>query len=214
MKFNVLIDEVKAAMLFASTDESRYVLNSVSFQLRPDAQPIMVATDGRRLAVIETESAQEEGATFSPMEINLSAAFLKRVCAFVKPESKLFPLTIEPHLPKRVVFHAGKTVVDSEEGCVIEGNYPNWRTIVPAGEKTPVSQIALSAVLLADYEKAAKALNPDAMGLRFNIFSEDGAIECKIDQAPNFYSIIMPLKPSTDEQWQPEFLALKTCATT
>ena len=58
-KFFVRVCEIKAALLFASQDESRYVLNGVNIRTRGNLPPVLVATDGCRFCCIESQADQE-----------------------------------------------------------------------------------------------------------------------------------------------------------
>jgi len=206
MKFHVLVNEFKAAVLFSSTDESRFVLNSVHFVARPNRQPIMVSTDGRRLAVIETQADNKESNIFDEVAFTVSADFLKPLCAFAGKHS--LTLTLEPHLPDRIIFVMPSLAVDSEKGAIVDcnGGFPNWEQVLPQGEKESVNEIGFNAELMADFAKAAKLLCAESPGLRVNLFSEDSAMEIKIAGKPNFYGVLMPTRSIEAEKWQPEFL--------
>jgi len=209
-KFNVLISEVRAAMLFSSNDDSRYVLNGVCFEAVPDKLPIMVATDGRRLAVIETESLQSDKEPIFPACVFIvSTAFLKPLCAFAKSQAAI--MEVEYHPSERVVFSLLEShcVVDSEKGALIEGNFPNWRQVVPKGIKDEIPpELALNADFMSDFAKTAKILGLETPGIKMNLCREGGAVEVHVSGKPNFYGIIMPMKSDETTQWQPEFLNL------
>lgn len=206
-RFNVLVRELRAALLFASTDESRFLLNGVHFEVRPNKAPILVSTDGRRLCVIETEAQQPESALIET-DLILSTSFLKPFLTFAN--SQALTLGIEPHLPKRVLFHLpeAKTVLDHEDGAVIEGNFPNWRQTIPTGEKLPVNEIGFSGEYLADFNKAAKLLDCETPMLRMNLFDKDSTVEIHLVGKPCFYGLLMPIKSTDKPLKQPEFLTL------
>ena len=206
-QFNVLTNEIKAAMLFASTDESRYVLNGVLFQALAGKQPILISTDGRRLAVIETD-AEQPASDGESVEVVIASSFLKPLCAFAKSQALI--VSIEPHPPKRCVFNmfGAHCVVDSEEGALIEGQYPNWKQVVPAGEKNPVSQMALNSDYIGDYSKAGKLLGLDFTLVALNIFNASGAMEVRLGGKPNFYGVVVPCMVDHPKDFKPEFLGL------
>jgi hypothetical protein len=203
-RFNVLVGELSAAMLFASEDESRFVLCSVHVRSRGAMPPVITATDGRRLCIIESAADQEMTDGSFRGEVILSAGFLKPFCAFSK--SQAGTLAIELHPPKRAIFHLalGKIVLDCEEGAVIEGVYPNTNQVIPTGDKVPVSQLGLNPQYVTDFAKAAKFLGKSSV-LQMNMFAEDKAIEVRMEGLPNFYGIIMPCKTDMASS-QPEFI--------
>ena len=207
----VLVGEVKAAMLFASTEDSRYVLNGVCFEARPGKPPLLVATDGRRLAVIETQASQVEDYVDIPTTFIVATAFLKPLVAFAK--SQACTIEVDYHPPTRIVFTMveGKCAVDSEKGAIVEGDFPNWQKVLPAGEKEAVKELGINAELVADFGKASKLLGSKDLGIRMNLFNKDGVIEVHINGKPNFYGVVMPMKSTEDvKQWQPGFVTLAT----
>lgn len=210
IKFNVRVGEVMAALLFAGNDEARFVLCGVHFELRDGKVPILVATDGRRLAVIETEAEDQPEATTPQADVTISSDFLKPLCAFAKTQGAT--LQIEYHPSKRVVFVIPEShcAVDSEVGAVIEGDFPNWRQVIPTGDKHEVKELGLNAALVGDFAKACKLLGSDIPCIRMNLFSQSSAAEVKIPTKPNFYGVIMPMKPEETQDWQPEFLGMES----
>jgi DNA polymerase-3 subunit beta len=129
-------ETVKGMMLktsFAvSTDESRYVLNGIFISLK-DHKMTMVATDGRRLALVdgEVEIAEKSGGEFivpakAVYELNrllqdkgdLEIKFGENQAAFTMKDEKGFSVLVITKL--------------------IEGNYPNYRQVIPAETKERV----------------------------------------------------------------------------
>lgn len=61
MKIIVSRNELLAALIFSSDDETRFVLNGVCVEVSPRSlKPTLITTDGRRLAVIESQAEQSE----------------------------------------------------------------------------------------------------------------------------------------------------------
>ena len=132
-----LTQETTKAMLgrtsFAiSTDESRYVLNGVYISLK-DHKMTMVATDGRRLALADEEveiSEKSQGEFIIPAkavnELNrllqekgdVEIKFGENQAAFKLKDDKGFSILVLTKL--------------------IEGNYPNYRQVIPAETKERV----------------------------------------------------------------------------
>jgi DNA polymerase-3 subunit beta len=133
----VLPQEKMKAMLkktsFAvSTDESRYVLNGIFFSLK-EHKLAMVATDGRRLALVDEEvdvPASSQGEFIVPAkavnELNrllqdkgeVEINFTDNQAAFTLRDDK-----------------GNATLVITK---LIEGNYPNYRQVIPAETKERV----------------------------------------------------------------------------
>jgi DNA polymerase-3 subunit beta len=137
-----------------STDESRYVLNGIFISLK-DHKLTMVATDGRRLAMVDSEldvSDSSEGEFIVPAkavnELNrllqetgdLEIKYSENQASFSLQDEKGFPVVIVTKL--------------------IEGNYPNYRQVIPGEAKervTLVREELLHALKRADIMTSDKA---------------------------------------------------------
>jgi DNA polymerase III sliding clamp (beta) subunit (PCNA family) len=208
-KIVVKTREIRAVLPFVSTDDSRFVLNGICFEARKGKPALLIATDGRRLAVIESEG---EPCT-EDFEVILKTDYLKPLCAFAKQFGTFGELIeFDYHPSKRIIAttYGDKCVIDSHDGSVVEGKYPAWRQVAPSGEKEPVNHIGVNAELLADFVKSAKALECDSPCLQIHMFTATAAMEVHISERPNFYAVIMPMKIQEEPKWQPEFLGLTT----
>src|SRR6266436_6549838 len=116
-----------------STDESRYVLNGIFISLK-DHKMTMVATDGRRLALVDEEvdvSEKSQGEFIIPAkavnELNrllqekgdVEIRYTDNQAAFELKDEKGFSILIITKL--------------------IEGSYPNYRQVIPAEAKERVA---------------------------------------------------------------------------
>ena len=116
-----------------STDESRYVLNGIFLSLK-DHKMTMVATDGRRLALVDEEvenTEKSQGEFIVPAkavsELNrlfqdkgdVEIKFSDNQAAFTLTDDKGFSILIISKL--------------------IEGNYPNYRQVIPAEAKERIA---------------------------------------------------------------------------
>jgi DNA polymerase-3 subunit beta len=118
-----------------STDESRYVLNGIFISLK-DHKLTMVATDGRRLALVEEEvdvAEKGQGEFIIPAKAvneltrllqdkgEAEIKFGENQAAFTLKDEKGFPIFIATKL--------------------IEGNYPNYRQVIPGEAKERISLV-------------------------------------------------------------------------
>ena len=116
-----------------STDESRYVLNGIFISLK-DHKMTMVATDGRRLALVDEEvdiSEKSSGEFIVPAkavnELNrllqdkgdVEIKFGENQASFALKDDKGFSVLVITKL--------------------IEGNYPNYRQVIPGEAKERVA---------------------------------------------------------------------------
>jgi DNA polymerase-3 subunit beta len=120
----VFRDMLKRTAYAISTDESRYVLNGVLLSFK-DNKLSLVATDGRRLALVEQELEFPKG---SEVEAILPTKAVQELSRILRDEE---PLTIS-FGENQVSFDLGTTFLYSK---LIEGNYPNYKQVVPAEAK-------------------------------------------------------------------------------
>jgi DNA polymerase-3 subunit beta len=124
---------MKKTSFAISTDESRYVLNGIFFSLK-EHKLTMVATDGRRLALVDEEvdvSEKSQGEFIVPAkavnELNrlltekgdVEIKFTENQAAYTLKDEKGFSILIITKL--------------------IEGNYPNYRQVIPSEAKERVA---------------------------------------------------------------------------
>jgi DNA polymerase-3 subunit beta len=126
---------MKKTSFAISSDESRYVLNGIFISLK-DHKMTMVATDGRRLALADEEvdvSEKSQGEFIVPAkavnELNrllqdkgeIEVRYADNQAAFALKDEKAGPVLIITKL--------------------IEGNYPNYRQVIPAETKERVALV-------------------------------------------------------------------------
>jgi DNA polymerase III subunit beta len=121
---SLLKDCLRRTSYAISTDETRYVLNGILFSFKENTLT-MVATDGRRLAMVKNE-----------MEFPESQA-----CEFIVPTKAVNELS-------RLLSEGGQVVIKvtgSQAGFdmgrsllvtkLIDGNFPNYRQVIPGEPK-------------------------------------------------------------------------------
>jgi DNA polymerase-3 subunit beta len=124
---------MKKTSFAISTDESRYVLNGIFISLK-EHKMTMVATDGRRLALVDEEvdvTEKSQGEFIVPAkavnELNrlltdkgeVEVRYSDNQAAFTLKDDKGFSILIITKL--------------------IEGNYPNYRQVIPAETKERIA---------------------------------------------------------------------------
>ncbi|MCX7865697.1 DNA polymerase III subunit beta [Limisphaera sp. VF-2] len=137
-----------------STDESRYVLNGVFFSLK-EHKLTLVATDGRRLALVEEEvdlpeqgqgefilpaKAVGEMARLLPGPGNVLVRFAENQAAFEFKDEKGAPVLLITKL--------------------VEGHYPNYRQVIPTEARERVTlprEEFLHALRRAEFMTSDKA---------------------------------------------------------
>lgn len=121
-----MIDKISYA---ASIEDSRKVLQGILFSIR-DGKMTAVATDGKRLALVEKVLDEFSGCSDGDIIVTLKQATeLKRI---IEKDGELF-IDIGDN---QVVFRVDQTTIISK---LIEGTYPNYKQVIPPSFKKCVS---------------------------------------------------------------------------
>jgi DNA polymerase-3 subunit beta len=105
----------------SSTDETRFVLNGVLLSFK-SGKLTMVATDGRRLALVENEVEFPKEAE---AEFILPSKVVNELVHTLRDEGPLKIFTRE----NQAVFEFGDVLVATK---LIDGTYPNYRQVIPS----------------------------------------------------------------------------------
>ncbi len=123
-----LRDALKKTSYAISTDETRYVLNGILFSFKEN-KLTMVATDGRRLALIDLEM---EFPRSQEVEIIVPTKCITELQRLMGNEGEVKMSVGE----NQVAFEINGTLLVSK---LIEGNYPNYRQVIPGEAKERVT---------------------------------------------------------------------------
>ncbi len=133
-----LRDALKKTSYAISTDETRYVLNGILFSFKEN-KLTMVATDGRRLAMLDLEV---EFARSQEAEIIVPTKCVTELGRLLGDDGEVKMSIAE----NQVAFEVGSTLLVSK---LIEGNYPNYRQVIPGEAKERITlerELFLNAV--------------------------------------------------------------------
>ncbi len=126
-----LRDGLKKVAYAISTDETRYVLNGVYFQFA-EGKITLVATDGRRLAMTDSDLEFPESMACNIIlptkAVNELGRLLKET-----PDKSEIRLRIGT---KHIAFETDTHLLVSK---LIDGNYPNFRQVIPGPAKYRVT---------------------------------------------------------------------------
>ncbi|MHA3770929.1 DNA polymerase III subunit beta [Verrucomicrobiota bacterium sgz303538] len=133
-----LRDALKKTSYAISTDETRYVLNGILFSFK-EGKLTMVATDGRRLALVDIEIEIPAG---NEADIIVPTKCVTELARMVGDKGDVKMSVAE----NQIAFEVDSTLLVSK---LIEGNYPNYRQVIPAETKERVTlerELFLTAV--------------------------------------------------------------------
>ena len=139
-----------------SNDETRYVLNGVLFIIK-QKNIKLVATDGRRLAVVEKKLPAE---TIIEKKIIIPAKTIQELTKLLTEEGDVKISFSE----NQVLFNLGETVIISR---LIEGEFPNYEQVIPNEIKEKV--LIDKDALLAAVKRAALLTNQDSLAVKIDI---------------------------------------------
>jgi DNA polymerase III subunit beta len=118
---NALREMIRKTAYAASTDETRYVLNGVLMSFK-GGKITLVATDGRRLALVEQELEFPKEAE---RDMILPSKLIPELMHTLGDEGAVRICATE----NQVVFEYGNVMVSSK---LVEGVYPNYRQVIPS----------------------------------------------------------------------------------
>lgn len=123
----LLGEGLHGALFAASTEETKQVLTGVHLKFQEDSLEF-AATDGHRLAVVETSnSSEEEGSTVEDFAVTIPARALREVERMLGMQEKteLIALKVDE---AQVVFEFGQQRLTSRK---LEGAYPAYHQLIP-----------------------------------------------------------------------------------
>jgi DNA polymerase III subunit beta len=154
-----LRDGLKKTSYAISTDETRYVLNGIFTSFR-DGKMTLVATDGRRLAMVDTD-------------LEFPASHETDVIIPTKAVQELQRLlgdsgdVIVKLSDNQVSFAVGDSLLASK---LIEGNYPNYRQVIPGDSN---ERVIISREALLETVRRVSLLSSDKSNSVKLVFSEN-----------------------------------------
>ncbi|WP_346291913.1 DNA polymerase III subunit beta [Sphaerothrix gracilis] len=123
----VLLEGLRGALFAASTDETKQVLTGVHL-LSETAALEFAATDGHRLAVVQTtEPPVEKAVEETAIEVTVPGKALRELERVLQMHqgSEAIALRFDP---TQVIFELGQQRITTR---LLEGQYPNYRQLIP-----------------------------------------------------------------------------------
>jgi len=203
----VKINELRALMPFAGSDESRYVLRSILVEAKPGFRAILAATNGRAIAVLQSDA--ELCSEKEAFEVLLPTEAIKDVLKLKKKEDEFMVATVTRETIA-VGFPNSKRLVSFPNESW-EWTFPKWRQAIPKQSKgKSLAHGAINPHLIAPFANAVKCLTGQSdHGLRMHQAIEDGPISVRCHACNNFFGVLMPMLGDCDEPALPDWLALE-----
>ncbi|MBB09275.1 MAG: DNA polymerase III subunit beta [Roseibacillus sp.] len=131
----LLRESLKKTSYAISNDETRYVLNGI-FTAFKEGKLTLVATDGRRLAMVENDL---EFPASHETDFIIPTKAVQELQRLLGDEGDAIARLSD----NQIVFEVGSSVIVSK---LIEGNYPNYRQVIP-GEAKETLKLGREALL-------------------------------------------------------------------
>lgn len=154
---SVLKEMLNLTSFSVSIDETRYILNGILFKVSKNGL-ILVATDGKRLAVVEKKlnySVNQE------MSIIIPIKTIHELNRNLKEEGELSIILGS----NQALFDLGNVVVISR---LIEGEFPDYKQVIPPATESKV-RVRREDLLLA-VKRAALLSTPDYQAVKLEVF--------------------------------------------
>jgi DNA polymerase-3 subunit beta len=159
---------MKKTSFAVSTDESRFVLNGIFISLK-DHKMTLVATDGRRLALVDEEVEISEK---SAGEFIVPAKAVNELNRLLQDKGEVELIFGENQASFALKDEKGSSVLLITK--LIEGNYPNYRQVIPGEAK---ERIALGREELLQALRRAEIMTSDkANSVKMNFSKNQLAI--------------------------------------
>ncbi len=176
LPINALTEGLKGALFAASPDETKQILTGVHLSKKTDSLEF-AATDGHRLAVVETplESTETSDGTFN---VTIPARALRELEKMLAMNQNADFITLQVD-EAQVVFYIGEQKLTSRK---LEGAYPAYQQLIPKNysrnvtleRKRLLSSLELVAILADQKNNLVKfTLDEDRGQLALSVESPD-----------------------------------------
>lgn len=190
--FSVPRKTLEAVQLFQSKDETRTAICCTCFEIRRrnenDCDILVVATDGRRIGKIDTDSCADELFHGTLPELDLFSIDLKGLRKL--PRSKEAGVAIVAVFERHAELTCGKYTYKARRVECLSA-FPNWRQVFAVDAPAEIAQVGFNFDLLSAFGAAAKMLSA-AETIRFSFTGVGRAIQVEIPGSPEFEGILMP----------------------
>jgi hypothetical protein len=199
-EFSIKADYAKLVWPFVSADQGRLYLNGFHVQRHPSGGALIVATDGLSLGAFWDQSGEVK----APAIIRLN----KTTLAACDEDCTLVLTGDRAGVYQMWNKETGEgLLVAAQDAAVIDGDFPDWRTIIPPFPSEP----ALASFTFQQLKKFEKVRRFGSKVSVLRVFaSSDRAPAIVLTERDDFLGIIMPFRAveaNRMPQWMPRPVA-------
>jgi DNA polymerase-3 subunit beta len=121
-----ILEGLRGSLFSTSSDETKQVLTGVHLITEPENLEF-AATDGHRLAVVQTVDQRVEGPDAAPMDVTVPGKALRELERILQMYQGTDAITLRFD-QTQVIFELGDQRVTTR---LLEGQYPNYRQLIP-----------------------------------------------------------------------------------
>lgn len=195
-EFSIKADYAKLVWPFVSNDESRWWLNGFYVERHPAGGALIVATDGKALGVFRDQF----GEVHVPGIIRLN----KTTLAACDEDCTLVLTGERAGVYQMWNKETGEgLLVAGQDAAVIDGEFPNWRQIIPPFP----TEVAPATFTFNELKKFVKVRRSGSKIAALRVFAEsDRAAAIVLTERYDFLGIIMPILAVADDNRMPHWM--------
>lgn len=174
-------------------NDPRYYINGICVEPNPAGGAFLVATNGHVMVVVCDEHAHVDKTTILPVP-SLIVSHAKKADRAVHREDEW-----------RLVDADGKLVAGAH-GAVIQGQYPNWRAVVPKGEPNGIAAFQPQYLCLLSHVPATEGKRPNAAIVYAH--GDQSPMTVRFHGSPEILIVVMPMRTTNLPPAMPHWLNL------
>ena len=186
-------NQLEAVSLAMSTEETRYYLCGVCVETYKNGQVGIIATDGHRMHSFNAIKDEQPVSSFI-----LSANDVEKLIKMAKMEAKQIAKLLRDKVTINLQADKASIMCDETQlfNCdikPIDGNFPDWRRILPSG-KVQANAISFNGAYLADFGKAAKLLGSSCQQFTITNTGAQNPALITLPYDAGFLGVLMPMR--------------------
>jgi hypothetical protein len=205
IKAKASLGEVRRVAPFMATNDIRYYLNGLLIERAPQGGVYVVATDGHTMGISHDPDGMIEGADRVIVHVT------KPLLTAKPPKYGRLGRSLSEPLKNYLLLTGGRLSVATDFGmectnseaavqaghAVIEGNFPDWRRVLPDFDKLkPGLENTVNATLFEKFVAASHDSGKRVFGTALRLWQveQGGVVAVQMPHRPQFLGLVMPMR--------------------